>query len=388
MALAVRQGCAIETAEVVAERHDGTCAVLLACPSALRDETGTVIGAVNALLDVSNFKHNQQLTQRLAAIVESSQDAIVSKDLDGIVQSWNRGAQELFGYRPEEIVGKPIALLIPADRRDEESNILSRLRRGERTEHYETVRLRKDGTPLEVSLTVSPLRDASGQVIGASKVARDISARKRAEEQQELLLREMAHRIKNLFALVSGMVGLSTRYAHTPQELAEVLQARMWALYRAHELTLPAQGRTGETNRATTLDELARAILSPHVDADGKRLVLDGPHITIRNSAVTSLALLLHEFATNAAKYGALATTAGRIHLQWRTEQEELHLSWRESGGPRIEQPARGEGFGSLLARQTAVNQFHGRIAYDWRPEGLVVHLWARKKWLCGEASA
>ena len=125
---------------------------------------------------------------RLAAIVESSDDAIISKTLDGIMQTWNKGAERIFGYTAEEAVGKSVTILFPPDRIQEEDMIQERLRRGERIEHYETVRIRKDVTPLDISLTVSPVRDASGTIVGASKIARDITDRKRAEAERERLL--------------------------------------------------------------------------------------------------------------------------------------------------------------------------------------------------------
>src|SRR5581483_1120926 len=132
---------------------------------------------------------------RLAAIVESSEDAIVSKTLDAVMRSWDRGAERLFGYTAVEAVGQSITLIIPPERLDEEPAILARLRRGERVEHFETVRVAKDGRRLDISLTISPVRDSAGRIIGASKIARDITARKRAEaalREQARLLREVA----------------------------------------------------------------------------------------------------------------------------------------------------------------------------------------------------
>jgi PAS domain S-box-containing protein len=118
----------------------------------------------------------------LAAVVESSHDAIVSKDLNGIITSWNKGAERLFGYAAEEAVGQNILLIIPPGRRDEERAIIERLTRGEQVNHFETVRMRKDGSLLDVALTISPMKDAAGRIVGASKLARDITERKRAEE--------------------------------------------------------------------------------------------------------------------------------------------------------------------------------------------------------------
>jgi PAS domain S-box-containing protein len=134
------------------------------------------------VLDLTERKCAEQAAEHLASIVESSDDAIVSKDLDGIIRTWNRGAERLFGYKAGEVIGRPITILIPPDRLDEEPGILARIRRGERVDHYETVRRHKDGSLIDISLTVSPTRDAKGAIVGASKIARDITERKRAEE--------------------------------------------------------------------------------------------------------------------------------------------------------------------------------------------------------------
>jgi PAS domain S-box-containing protein len=133
----------------------------------------------------------------LSAIIESAEDAIVSKTLDGIITSWNKGAERIFGYTADEAIGQPVTMLIPADHQDEEPAILARLRRGERIEHYETIRVRKDGTLVDISLTVSPIRGPKGQIIGASKIARDISERKRAEEALRQSEQELADFFEN-----------------------------------------------------------------------------------------------------------------------------------------------------------------------------------------------
>jgi PAS domain S-box-containing protein len=132
--------------------------------------------------DLSQTADPDELRNHLAAIVASSDDAIISKTLEGIIVSWNEGATRMFGYLPEEVIGKPITVLFPPDHLDEEPAILARLRAGERIDHYQTVRMRKDGTLLDISLTVSPIRNAKGEIVGASKIARDITAQKRAQE--------------------------------------------------------------------------------------------------------------------------------------------------------------------------------------------------------------
>ncbi len=141
-------------------------------------------------------------TRRLASIVDNSQDAIISKNLDGIIQTWNRGAERIFGYTAEEVVGKPVTILMPPERIDEEPGILARLRAGERIDHYQTVRRHKDGTLLDISLTVSPIRDKTGRIVAASKIARDISAQKRAEEA----LRDSERRLQVLLAAIPAAI--------------------------------------------------------------------------------------------------------------------------------------------------------------------------------------
>jgi PAS domain S-box-containing protein len=155
--------------------------------------SGDLVQFVGSSTDITERKRAEQATRLLAAIVESSHDAIVSKRLNGVITSWNKGAERLFGYTAEEAVGQNITLIIPPERRDEEKTIVEQLTRGERIDHFETVRMRKDGSLLEVSLTISPMKDASGRVVGASKLARDITERKRAEEALRQAQTDLAH---------------------------------------------------------------------------------------------------------------------------------------------------------------------------------------------------
>jgi PAS domain S-box-containing protein len=377
MALALKEKRPIRGMEAVAERPDGSRVPFIPFPTPLFDASGTLIGAVNLLVDIAERRRAEEYLQRLASIVESSDDAIVSKDLNGIVTSWNPGAQRVFGYAAEEVIGKPITILIPADREKEEPEILARIRRGERIDHYETVRRRKDGSLIDISLTVSPIKNAEGRIIGASKIARDISERKQSREQHDLLLKEMSHRIKNLFAVTSGLVALSARFARTPEDMVRAVRARMHALACAHDLTRPGLTDIGE--KKTTLDALVRAIFSPYIDpqlgAEHDPVSFSGPDVPIGDKAVVSLALVLHEFTTNAAKYGALSSPEGRVRVTWSIEGSELLLAWDERGGPAVGAPPKTSGFGSLLAHGAITTQFGGRLSRDWTAEGLVIHL-------------
>ena len=170
-----------------------------------RDASGNIRSVLESNRDITEAKPAEEAQNRLAAIVESSDDAIVSKGLDGIITSWNKAAERMFGYTANESIGQHITLIIPLDRRDEENNILARIGRGERIDHFQTVRRRKDGTLLDVSVTISPLRDLSGRVIGASKVARDITAEKRAEQA----LRESEQRYQTVTDASPIMIWMS-----------------------------------------------------------------------------------------------------------------------------------------------------------------------------------
>ena len=192
MALAIKEGRIVDGTEAIAERPDGRRVWFTPYPRPLHDVEGRIVGGINMLLDITERKQAERATGLLAAIVDCSDDAIVSKSLDGVITSWNSGAERMFGYTAGEAVGRHITLIIPQDRRNEETGILERLRRGERIEHFETVRVRKDGTPLDISLTISPVRDAAGRIVGASKIARDVTKQK----QVDRALRESEERFR------------------------------------------------------------------------------------------------------------------------------------------------------------------------------------------------
>lgn len=372
MAIALRERRAVRGIEAVIERPDGSRVPVMPLPAPLLDGEGRLQGAVNTLIDLSDRQQFEHATHRLTAIVESADDAIVAKDLQGNITHWNPGAQRLFGYSAEEAIGQPIAMIIPEDRRSEEIEILARIHAGEGTEHLETIRRRKNGSLVPVSLTVSPVLDHAGRVVGASKIARDISERRKAQERQKLLLREMSHRVKNVFALAGAVITLSTGSASSAKDLATAVKARLGALARVNDLTL-ADPEQNQSSTDTTLADLIRAILAPYGVDD--RLSIQGPDITVRGHAVTSLALLLHELATNAAKYGALADDRGRIAVAWSSQNGDLSLRWSERGGPAEAVEPQKTGFGTFMCDSAATGQLGGKIERIWDPAGLTVQL-------------
>ncbi|HTV30985.1 MAG TPA: PAS domain S-box protein [Xanthobacteraceae bacterium] len=338
----------------------------------IRDRAGNVAFLNPTGIDISERKRieaelrdSEQRLRWLASIVESSDDAIVSKNLDGVITSWNAGAERIFGYTAEEAVGQPITLVIPQDRQDEERTILTRIRRGERIDHFETIRQRKHGSLITVSLTVSPVRNAEGKIVGASKIARDITEQKRSQEKISALAREAEHRSKNMLANVQAVVNLSQ--ASAPEELKKSIEGRIKALANVHSLFVQTRWIGAE------LSTIVSQELAPYSSREN-RVRIDGPQMLLEPAAAQAVAVSLHELATNAAKYGSLSVTGGRVDLKWSQEADgQLKLRWIETGGPPVEAPTR-KGFGGRIILQM-ISQLKGTSHFDWRPEGLVCEI-------------
>lgn len=299
----------------------------------------------------------------LAAIVDSSTDAIVSKTLYGIVTSWNAAATRLFGYSAEEMIGQPIIKLAAPGREHEMAQIMVRLRRGERVEPFETQRQAKDGRIIDLSLTVSPIRNADGCIVGASKIARDITERKRQEERLQILAGEVDHRAKNLLAVAQAIVRLTR--ADTMDAYVSTVERRISALASVH-----AQIAENRWDGA----ELGGMIQSglAIVGADGTRIRCDGPMMLLKPGASQTVAIVVHELAANAVRHGALSNGAGRLEVSWRRNGKDgnLELSWIEIGGPASSLPER-QNFGLRVIERNIPDQLGGSVQLDWRPEGL-----------------
>jgi PAS domain S-box-containing protein len=313
-------------------------------------------------------QRGEQASRLLASIIETSDDAIVSKDTNGIVTSWNDGAERVFGYTADEMIGKPIMTLVPPDRHNEEPDFLERIRRGERIDHYETVRQRKDGSLIDISLTVSPLKDAAGKVVGASKIARDITESKQAQARNELLTREIQHRTKNLFAVVQAVVARSFSGKQTAKEAETAVVDRLRSLAQTHVMLMDKEWQ------GANLAEVVRAEMSPYAD----RVQVEGPDLVLTAKAAQNFALALHELATNAAKYGALSNATGRVRISWSTSKPTgipvFAFRWQEVGGPPVLPPAH-KGFGSVVLEQVMDQYFDVPPRVDFAVGGVSYEL-------------
>lgn len=204
----------------------------------------------------------------------------------------------------------------------------------------------------------------------------DITDRRKGEESRRLLVQELNHRVKNLFAMASGMIALTARTAQSTKHMSVVLRGRLEALARAHELIRPAITGDEPAERETSVEEIVRVVLAPHTDRETPaQMSISGGAVPIGPRAATSLTLVLHELATNASKYGALSVHEGQLAILWTHDDVALDLLWQERNGPAIESAPAVEGFGSQLARTSVTSQLTGTIDYDWRREGLRVRL-------------
>ena len=298
--------------EILVERPDGARRNVIAHPLPLKNERGAITGAINCLYDITDRKQAEEATAYLAAIVSSSSDAIASKTLEGIITSWNASAERMFGYTAREIIGQSVRRLIPADRQEEEDRILARLRAGERVEHFETVRVTKDGRQLDVSLTISPIRDRSGKIIGASKIVRDITDRVRLERERAELLGIVAHDLGNPLTAIKLRVQLLDRKLTRGGSLeAGALHglsddiARMERLVRDLRDTESIEGGQLTLSRGRfDLASLARHEVETARTASGRAIALTAPDGPLEVEADQDrIGQVVANLLTNALKY-------------------------------------------------------------------------------------
>lgn len=315
--------------------------------------------------EIAERKHHEEERGKLAAIVEASDDSIVSTDFDSIIITWNRGAERLFGYTAEDIVGKSVTVLLPPEKSGEEAEIHARIRRGERVEHFETVRRRRHGSLIDVSLTVSPIRNAAGKIVGISKVARDITERKRHEAHQTMLLDELNHRVKNTLATVQSIAMQTMRNAGTMEAFQDAFESRLDALAKTHNLLMQ------NPSQVASLRDLATSELSHYAADDDSRYMIAGDDVSLQSNRAVPIGMMFHELATNAAKYGALSSPSGRVEVSWAVgEDARLHLRWVETGGPAVSKPTR-RGFGSRLIERGLAYELGARVRLVFDPTGV-----------------
>lgn len=327
--------------------RDGTERPIDDSAAPICDSFGAMLGAVLVFRDVTERKQAEETRARLAAIVESSDDAIVSKTLDGTIRSWNAGAERLFGHSAAETIGKSITLIIPPDRLDEERQILARLRRGERIDHFETVRMAKNGRLIDISLTVSPVRDAEGHIVGASKIGRDITERKRAERalreadrRKDEFIALLAHELRNPLAPIRNglqVMRLGSEDADAIAQVQAMMERQLTHMVRIVDDLLDisriSRGKMElRRSRLSLADIVASAVETarPVIEAGGHELLLSLPPTPVFLDAdLTRLAQVLGNLLSNSARY---TPAGGHIWLEAREQEGQAVISVRDDG--------------------------------------------------------
>ena len=304
----------------------------------------------------------------LSALVASSGDAIMSVGLDGNIKTWNAGAETLFGYSAKEIIGQPKTLLVPQDEREEFQRQRAEVLSG-RSVRAETVRLRRNGTRVDVTLNSAPICRPGGEIVAISSIIHDISARKTAERQLQFLMRELSHRSKNQLAIVQAIASQMALSANSVDEFMSRFRTRLQGLAASHDLLI-SRDWTG-----VALADLVRRQIETFVDTSRETIEIAGPSLHLTVSATEAIGLALHELATNSAKYGALSVPNGRLKVAWSLEPKTgepavVVLEWSEMEGPPVLPPKK-KGFGSLVIERMVTKAVNGKVRLEFAPTGL-----------------
>ncbi|MGK7755679.1 MULTISPECIES: PAS domain S-box protein [unclassified Roseovarius] len=303
----------------------------------------------------------------LAALVAGTSDAILSYDLEGKITSWNPAAERLYGYSGDEIIGQSLETLYPSDETKRVAWFRDEIIAG-RLERFEAVRVGRDGTPREVWISCAPIRGSDGEVVAISNIHRDITELRKSEKARELMSREVIHRAKNMLTIVSAVQRQTARSAATVEDFHARFGDRISALSKSTDLLVGGHWQDAD------LRDLVMGHLRPFTVENDARVRLSGPEVRLMPQALQTLGIALHELATNAMKYGALAHDDGEVQLGWKLvhgpEGRVLDLSWQERNlahPPEEEAP----GFGSTVLTSLAPSMLGTQARYHVAPEGV-----------------
>jgi PAS domain S-box-containing protein len=367
MADVLRTGVSVREAEVHIQRPNGSRGIALVDIEAVKDGDGNIVGAVNCFQDITERKLADEAVrsaeQTLRDFVDNANVGMHWVGPDGIILWANPTELEMLGVTSEEYVGRHIAEF-HADKPVIE-DILARLAKGEILRNHEA-RLRcKDGSIRDVLINSNVLWEGD-KFVHTRCVTRDITDRKRAEDREKILGREMDHRAKNLLSLVQATVQLTQ--ADTVEDFKAAIGGRLQALANAHSLLAESRW-AGASLRGLVTEELA-----PYSVGGISRAQIDGPDLVLEPKSAQTIAVVLHELTTNAVKYGALSVPTGRLLIEWTRGETELVIRWSETGGPLVKPPSR-QGFGTRVVGRVVQAELAGKLQVDWNPGGLVFEL-------------
>lgn len=374
-----------EELEEVVGRDDRGPRIWLSHKRAFRNQDGEVVGLVGTSVEITERKRAETALAASEAHLRRVLDNLFAfvgiLELDGTLAEINRAPVEGAGLMPADVIGRKLweshwFSYDPAVR-DRIRHSVDRARVGE-TARFDIEIQWRDNTRLTIDYQIAPLYNATGDVMLLVPSGVDVTARKDAEAQRQLLILELKHRVQNLFTIASGMVAMTAKSAASTAQMATSLTGRLQALARAHALINPAISGEAD-NMEAGLGSLIDAIIAPHLMPGCEQLRMNGRRVQLQADAATGMALVFHELVTNSAKYGALSVPEGVLFIDWDDVGDELVIRWSEQGGPPIARAPQRSGFGSRLISSTVRIQFEGNIAYDWAADGLAVTLRAKR---------
>ncbi len=376
MAQVLRTGKPVRDQEVVIETPDGLRRFILANVDPLFDDDGSLVGGVSCFQDITAMKvaeaSKAESERRFHDLLQALPAAIYTTDAAGRITFFNEAAAELWGCRPEigsaEWCGSwriywPDGTYLPHD----QCPMAMALKEQRPIRGYEAVAERPDGRRVPFIPFPTPLRNAAGELVGAVNMLVDISERKESETRQKTLVDELNHRVKNTLATVQSLAAQSAAGGQIPKDVRDAFEGRLVALSRAHDQLTRRHWESAD------LGSIVDAVVDPYRDGNG-RIRAEGAPIRLGPQAALTLAMVLHELATNAAKYGALSAPNGALDLSWTVTGngpgQHLAIDWRERGGPRVEKPTR-TGFGSRLVERGIRHELKGTSEIAYEPAGL-----------------
>jgi PAS domain S-box-containing protein len=374
-----------EELEEIAGRDDRGPRIWLSHKRAFRKQNGDVVGLVGTSVEITERKRAEVALVASEAHLRRVLDNLFAfvgiLELDGTLMEANRAPVDGAGLVLADVLGRKLweghwFSHDPAARERIRDSV-ERARGGEISRFDIEIRWRGDSR-ITIDYQIAPLRNAAGEVVLQVASGVDVTARKDAEAQRQLLILELKHRVQNLFTIASGMVTMTARSAASTAEMAQSLTGRLQALARAHGLINPAIVGEAESMEAG-LGSLIEAIVAPHVLPGQEQVRITGRRLQLQADAATGMALIFHELATNSAKYGALSVPEGQLRIDWTDAGEDVVLTWSEQDGPAVSCAPERTGFGSRLIRSTVRAQLDGDITYDWAPGGLAVTLRANR---------
>ena len=309
---------------------------------------------------------------RLSTLIASSGDAIIGVGRDGNIDAWNKGAEVLFGYTADEIIGKPKSILVPEGLRPEFDAQRPKILAGEIV-RAESVRLSRDGRRIDIEFVDAPITDSFGVTKGYSTIIRDISERTAARQHRQLLMRELAHRTKNQLAVIQSIAHQTERSSSSLKGFITAFNGRIQGLSASHDILAKQQWQ------AIPIHELVKSQVGVLVSDIDKSVVISGPDIALTPVHAEALGLALHELTTNSIKYGALKVDRGRVAINWHISDAsgvaQVFFEWLESGGPIIKKPPVRRGFGTRVLNNIVAISLGGKAHTDYRPDGLHWHV-------------